>query len=156
MLQGRSWGRQFKTSLENSEKSTSYSVRMPSVSGSISPACPKVFASLLKKEKQHWGKPLLITTANVKLIIWRKYRLPKSHPSAKLLSADHCVIRQMKSVFSKSPGLEIKSAGQSARGTLTLGTRWSTGENIAKFLLGRNLRKPDAALECFFSTMNTT
>lgn len=48
MLQGRFWGRQLKTSSENSEKSTSYSVRMPSVSASISPACPNVFASRLK------------------------------------------------------------------------------------------------------------
>lgn len=38
MVQGRFLGRQFNTASENSEKSTSYSMRMPSVSGSISPA----------------------------------------------------------------------------------------------------------------------
>lgn len=38
MVQGRLWGRHANTSSENSEKSTSYSVRIPSVSGSISPA----------------------------------------------------------------------------------------------------------------------
>lgn len=38
MVQGRFLGRQANTSSENSEKSTSYSSRMPSVSGSISPA----------------------------------------------------------------------------------------------------------------------
>lgn len=47
MDQGRFLGRHSSTSLEKSEKSTSYSMRMPSVSGSISPAWPSVLASLL-------------------------------------------------------------------------------------------------------------
>lgn len=47
MVHGRSCGRQAKTSSENSEKSTSYSIRMPSVSGSISPAWPRVLARRL-------------------------------------------------------------------------------------------------------------
>lgn len=71
MLQGQSWGRQFKTSSENSEKSTSYSVMMPSVSGSISPACPNVFASLLEPEKNNFYKEWLLM---LHPIIWRKYR----------------------------------------------------------------------------------
>lgn len=47
MDQGRFFGRHSSTSSEKSEKSTSYSMRMPSVSGSISPAWPSVLASLL-------------------------------------------------------------------------------------------------------------
>lgn len=48
IFQGRFLGRQSNTSWENSEKSTSYSIRMPSVSGSISPAWPRVLASRLR------------------------------------------------------------------------------------------------------------
>lgn len=57
MVHGRFLGRQSNTSSENSEKSTSYSVRMPSVSGSISPAWPRVLASWLvevTRRKTSW------------------------------------------------------------------------------------------------------
>lgn len=53
ILHGRSCGRHPNTSSENSEKSTSYSVRMPSVSGSISPACPNDFMSRLKPDRSN-------------------------------------------------------------------------------------------------------
>lgn len=52
MVQGRFLGRQSNTSSENSEKSTSYSIKMPSVSGSISPACPSDLASRLQEKIQ--------------------------------------------------------------------------------------------------------
>lgn len=48
MFQGTFLGKHSSTLSEKSEKSTSYSVRMPSVSGSISPAWPNVFASRLR------------------------------------------------------------------------------------------------------------
>lgn len=38
-----SWNQQKCTSCENSEKSTSFSISIPSVSGSISPASPRLF-----------------------------------------------------------------------------------------------------------------
>lgn len=50
IVQGRFLGKQSNTSSENSEQSMSYSVRMPSVSGSISPAWPKVLASRLREK----------------------------------------------------------------------------------------------------------
>lgn len=53
MVQGKFLGRQSNTSSENSEKSTSYSIRMPSVSGSISPAWPRVLWSWLQET---WGQ----------------------------------------------------------------------------------------------------
>lgn len=52
ITQGRLWGRHSRASGGKSEKSTPYSVRIPSVSGSISPACPRLLANCLQKERK--------------------------------------------------------------------------------------------------------
>lgn len=126
------------------------------------PGCPPSLAQFLQpdpvSQQVDWRKHQERVRLVVILLKW----FPASsfeqntHPSAKLLSAAQLVIRHMNKVLLQSPGRELKSSGQSARKTLIRGTRWSTGENMAKGLSGRNFRKPVTALECFFSTMYTT
>lgn len=61
ITQGRLWGRHSRASGEKSEKSTPYSVRIPSVSGSISPACPRLLANCLQKERDAFFKCIITT-----------------------------------------------------------------------------------------------
>lgn len=61
ITQGRFWGRHSRTSGEKSEKSTPYSVRIPSDSGSISPACPRLLHNCLQKERDAFLKCVLTT-----------------------------------------------------------------------------------------------
>lgn len=79
--QGRLWGRHSRASGEKSEKSTPYSVRIPSVSGSISPAWPRLLASCLQKEGKGCFFKCVITTLALLPSLKRGCRALKRAPS---------------------------------------------------------------------------
>ena len=99
IFQGDSWGKHAKTSSEKGLESIPYSRRIPSVSGSISPASPKLRAI----------SPIA-----------RKESLEEV--------SGQLTIRATNSVLSKSRGLSKSPGGHFFRGIRILGKRLSVGE----------------------------
>ena len=127
IFQGVSWGKHARASSEKGPESIPYSKRIPSVSGSISPASPRLRA-------------IEPTARNESL----------EEVSGQL------TIRATSRVFSKSRGLSKNPGGHWSRGMRILGSRLSAGEKQPSghsLGWGKGFKLPLATRECFFSIM---